>query len=843
MSSNQLSKSPDLFQDVNVLDSANQPAELKSPFWRSISTQLFVTVLAAAFLGLGGMGLYFFKLLEAQGQAQIKTTLDSQVQQLEGQLNQVEQFAVGLGNTAEILHNSNNRSSEDYKALVVSSFRNRPPIVQGFGILQTPNGLARNRTWYAPYIYEPDAQSQRQLKPSEERLININSHIFGDLALTDEYPKQDYYTKPLQQNQSFWDEPYITATYPVALTTFTGVIRNPQGQAIGVFNADISLKNLVERYAKTPAYQQSGHFILLSSGGNVLAYPPDPSKAAKMVNAKDVKALQQLWAQVQAQLAKRSIGILPMEGRNTYVAYQRLENGWVLLAEVPTAAITGPASSSTAAAILIVGGALAAAVALFNRRLNSRLRPILNECNQLANIDPETQAAYAQSDELDRLSASFFNVLSQLSVKEDEIRNEATFNAMNQERLRLASDAEAESQALATEVENLLEFVEAVQAGDLTVDAPVTQRVTGLLADCLNQLVSELARVIATVNRTTAQVTTGASQLESLALASNDQAIQQSQAVDQVQSLMADVNLRCQETAIQAIATDAAMEQSQAAVSEGLEQVNLMQQGITQLQLGTNQIIQRVQTLTEFLSMTTQFTQDQKRVATLTRVLALNASMTATRAAAQEDPEQFACIAKEFEAIAKQVNDLAVQTNQSLQNLQQQTDQIQTAISGVNSDVVSIDSLMQQFSTSVDQSQQVLGSIQSSTQRVVQLGQQVTQSSQEIAAAAQTTLAALQTTADAAEVTTVQSSQMRTEATQMEQLAKKLQGRVNFFRLPDESFDSGDLSVVSMVKSPDASMLLLSEPIDTTGSLDTTGPLDLNALASAAQSSAQDDLF
>jgi twitching motility protein PilJ len=242
------------------------------------------------------------------------------------------------------------------------------------------------------------------------------------------------------------------------------------------------------------------------------------------------------------------------------------------------------------------------------------------------------------------------------------------------------------------------------------------------------------------------------------------------------------------------------MEQSQAAVAEGLQQMNLMQQGISQLQVGTNQIIRRVQTLTEFLAMTNQFTRDQKRVATLTRVLALNASMTATRAAGQEDPEQFACIAKEFEAIAKQVNDLAVQTNQSLQVLQQQTDQIQTAISGVNSDVVEIDGLMQQFSQSVDQSQQVLGSIQNATERVVQLGQQVTQSSQEIATAAETTLSSLKTTAATAEATTNQSAQMRAEATNMEQLAQKLLGRVNFFRLPETVEENNNFTVISMMK-------------------------------------------
>jgi methyl-accepting chemotaxis protein len=799
MSSSNLPQSPDLFPEVSTVDSA-PPQVVKTPFWKSISAQLYVTILGVALVGLGGMGFYFFRMLEANGRSQISANLENQAQQLSGDLALAEQFAQNLGRTTAILYDANIRQTQDYRSLVVSSLDNRPALVQGFGVLQTPNSLVTNRTWYAPYIYEPDSQSQARLKPSEERLANTRSFIFGDLTFTDSYPTQDYYNKTLKRNKPSWDEPYLTSTYEFALTTYAGQIRDNKGQLIGVFNVDISLRDLVQRYAKLNAFENSGNFVLLSQQGNLLAYPPDPSKAVKMVNAKEVKGLQGVWAQIKAQISQKPMGILNVEGSGNYVAYQRLHNGWILLAQVPATTITSPAIASTAAAVVIVGALLSGAVFWFNRRLRARLQPILNECNQLAGIDPEAQALLGQQDELDRLSTSFFNLLSQLSVKEDEIRNEAIFNAQNQEQLRAVAEAESEAEALATEIERLLEFVEAVEAGDLRVEAQVSQRVTGLLADCLNQLVAELSRVLSTVNRTALQVTTGASHLENLALATNTQAEQQTKAMHQLQALMVDVNLRCQETAVQAVATDAAMEQSQAAVAEGLEQMTLMQQGITQLQSGTQQIIQRVQTLTEFLSMTNQFTRDQKRVATLTRVLALNASMTATRAAGQEDPEQFACIAKEFEAIAKQVNDLAVQTNQSLQVLQQQTDQIQTAISGVNSDVVEIDGLMQQFSSSVDQSQQVFGSIQNATERVVQLGQQVTQSSQEIAAAAETTLSSLKTTASTAEATTKQSAQMRAEATSMEQMAQKLLSRVNFFRLPENVPESDDLSVISMVK-------------------------------------------
>jgi methyl-accepting chemotaxis protein PixJ len=807
--SSTLPPSPDLSPDLDLLPDIDNgavanaplaPIKIKTPFWKSIKTQLFVAVMGSSMLGLGGMGWFLYNTLEQQGKAQIASNLDGQAQRLESNLKQVEQFTHSLKVATESLYNGNSRQPEDYKTLVTAFLASKPNLVQGFGVMQTPNGLVSNRTWYGPYIYEPDDQSKIRLKPTEERLPNTNAFIFGDLLFADQYPQQDYYSKTLKQNRFFWDEPYITSTYAIALTSYTGALKDNQGKVIGLVSADVSLKDLVQRYAKLHAYQQSGHFALLSSSGNLIAYPPDPNKAAKMVNAKQVSGLQDVWVKIQERVAAKPTGIVEVSGNGNYVAYQRLDNGWLLLAEVPRTTVTAPAIASTAGAVLVVGLALAGSVFWFIKRLNDKLKPMLEECNLLVSVDPQAQAVMSQQSELDRLSNSFYMLLSQLSRKEDEIRNEATFNTLNQERLRTATEAESEAHILASEVEHLLGVVEAIEAGDLTVEAQVSQRVTGLLADCLNQLVAEWGRVMTVVNRTAEQVTTGATYLEGLALSTNSQAEQQSLAVNQVQALMANVNLRCQETAKQAVATDAAMEQSQTAVAEGLQQIELMQKGITQLQTGTNQIIQRVQSMTEFITLASQFTRDQKRVATLTRVLALNASMTATRAAGQEDPEQFASVAKEFAAIAAQVNDLAVQTNQSLQLLQQRTDQIQTTISGVNSDVVEIDGLMQQFSHSVDQSQQVLGSIQGATERVVQLGQQVTQSSQEIVQAAQTTLTSLETTAVAVTSTAEQSAQMRAEASNMEQLAQKLLGRVNFFRLPEEEFEMEDLSIVSMVR-------------------------------------------
>jgi twitching motility protein PilJ len=187
----------------------------------------------------------------------------------------------------------------------------------------------------------------------------------------------------------------------------------------------------------------------------------------------------------------------------------------------------------------------------------------------------------------------------------------------------------------------------------------------------------------------------------------------------------------------------------------------------------------------------------------MTRVLALSASMVATRASDERDPEQFASIAREFETLAAQVNDLAAQTNQSLIVHQQRTDQIQTVVSGVNQDVQDISSSVNQFTQNVDRSRQVFDIIKSVAERVAEREQELAQSSQAIATAAQTTLNAVENIAVAATKTELQSRLTREQAEWMDKLAYTLLERVQFFRLPSTMVDSEMETEFLMVSSDD----------------------------------------
>lgn len=343
-----------------------------------------------------------------------------------------------------------------------------------------------------------------------------------------------------------------------------------------------------------------------------------------------------------------------------------------------------------------------------------------------------------------------------------------------------------EGELLQGDIAHILDVVLSLEEGDLTTQANVNDRATGLVSDTLNRLVESLNRVVSVTISTAQQVTHRAEDLQHLATETAQQAQHQTLSVNKVQTLMHQMNLLTEDSEQQVMATGTAVQLAQTAVEVGQQEMGLMVSGIATLQQGTDQIVKRTQLLTDFVDLASQFSKDQKRVASLTRVLALNASTLSTRALKEQNPEQFASLAHEFETIARQVNNLANETNRSLVLLQQRTDQIQTVTSGLNQDVSEISSLVQDFTSGVGQSRKAFDNMQQVTTQVAEVGLQVSQSNQDIVQVVQSTLTATHEIASIAQETETKASVTREQVEAMGDLARTLLQMVEFFRVSAE---------------------------------------------------------
>ncbi|MBD2104437.1 methyl-accepting chemotaxis protein [Leptolyngbya sp. FACHB-261] len=740
---------------------------------KSVGFQLFLYVLGGALVGLGSMSLLFYQVLERQAKDEVQSVLSNRVGAVEGQLTQVEQSVLDLASSVRVLRQAGISDPETYKKLAFEYFQKRVGLTMGVGFGQMPYQVTRSRQWYYPYFYTvkgfPDAAGTGQALPAP-----YNNVRYSELFQDDSYQTKEYFTKPTTARQKVWLEPFDW--HGISMTSFMQPFFDDQGKLLGITGNDVNVTALGEQ-VEGPVFRGAGYFAILSSQGNLAAYPADPEKAKTRENYQRIPELKTVWPLLQ----KGRSGLVSAEGK--FWAYQRIDNtNWLMIAAVPQSVVVGPVLGITLGGTLGAAVILALMVWLFVRGLNRRLQPILDECNKLA--ETEDGEGQAQQDEIGRLSTSFYNLLAQVAANEAQIRQEVARAVQAQERLKQASASEQESEALQAEVSHILDIVSAVEDGDLTVQAEVSPRATGLVADTLNRLIEQLSEVMANVLSTAQQVTRGAEGLEQLAVSVSRNSQQQAQSVTHVQALVENVSDLAQGTAQQAGAAYESMQLAQVAVGQGQQEMLNLNSRIDVLEQGTEQMVRRVKTLGDFVQLAAQFVQDQKRVASLTQVLAMNASMIAARAAGQQDPEQFISVAREFEAIADQVNNLAVQTNQGLVVLQQRTGQIQTVVSGIDQDVQSVSSLVSGFTTGVEQSSQAFERIQAVTEQVARVGQEVNQSGRAIAEAAETTLQSIRDIASVTERTVTQARFTREQSGQMGSLAHLLLERMQFFRLP-----------------------------------------------------------
>ncbi|MBD2151082.1 methyl-accepting chemotaxis protein [Pseudanabaena sp. FACHB-1277] len=403
--------------------------------------------------------------------------------------------------------------------------------------------------------------------------------------------------------------------------------------------------------------------------------------------------------------------------------------------------------------------------------LSKRIRQLEAIARQYAAGDFNLTVAVGAKDEVGRLADVFNLMTTNLAQNKTEQTNAQV-------------EAESQNNIFQNEISHLLDVVSELEMGDLTAKAEVSPHATGLIADTLNRLSEQLAEVLAAVLQTAQQVTVRTDRLEQLAIAVSQNAQQQEGLVVQARLGIEDVNQLAEDAAQQAIAANKAVQRVRSAVRQGEEQIIDLTASITSLQAATVQMVQRIKNLGEFVALAKQFVLDQKRLASLTQVLATNASMVATRALEQRDPEQFVSVAREFEAIASQVNALATQTNQGLIVLQQRTGSVDVVVSGIDQDVRDVNSLVSDFTNSVDSSEQTFTNIANVTEELAEIGTSVTESSRAIAEAVKFSLASMQDIEAIAERSASQAQFTRDQSGRMGMLARQLLEKVQFFRLP-----------------------------------------------------------
>jgi methyl-accepting chemotaxis protein PixJ len=341
-----------------------------------------------------------------------------------------------------------------------------------------------------------------------------------------------------------------------------------------------------------------------------------------------------------------------------------------------------------------------------------------------------------------------------------------------------------ENDQLQQDIGELLDIVCEIESGNLTVQAQINDRATGLVGDTLNRLIEELGRTLRQVSMAAQRVDINSKTQKDMATTIAENTSFQAEGVNEILLLTRKVRQSAENTMQQSIVTRDRLITLESSVTEGQHTITNLDLGIGTLQAGSDRIVQEMKTLGEFVGLADRFVQDQSEIVTETQILALNASLVAARAAEQRDPKQFAAVAREFELIASQIGQLAQQTNEGLTTLEQRSIQIHKVVSSVDLDVQTLGGLVNTFTAGVKQTRDVFSTVQIVTEDVVKSGQMVSTASERILRATDSTTIAIESVSALSQEISYQSRTAQNLGDTLNLLSTELLENIQIFKLP-----------------------------------------------------------
>ena len=259
---------------------------------------------------------------------------------------------------------------------------------------------------------------------------------------------------------------------------------------------------------------------------------------------------------------------------------------------------------------------------------------------------------------------------------------QAEYLAQVQEKTATLSEtAEREKTSKERIQQQMMELLKAVGPaleGDLTVRAQVTDTDVGTVASTYNTTLQSLQKIVAQVQAAADQVRKNSALSESSASSVTQQAEQQAQALAQTLTRVRAMMSSTESVAKDAQQVEAAAREANQIVQRGDRAMNRSVDGIKVIRSTVAETNQRIKRLSESSQKVSKIVSLIGHFTTQTQLLALNASIEATRAG--QYGRGFAIVADEVRSLARQSAEAATEIEQFVQEIQTGTAEVSAAM-------------------------------------------------------------------------------------------------------------------------------------------------------------------
>ena len=325
----------------------------------------------------------------------------------------------------------------------------------------------------------------------------------------------------------------------------------------------------------------------------------------------------------------------------------------------------------------------------------------------------------------------------------------------------------------------LLDEMGSLADGDLTVNATVSEDITGAIADSVNFAVEALRSLVKTINDASVGVASAAQEAQATALHLAEASEHQAQQITNASTAINEIAVSIDEVSINSLESADVAQRSVLIAHNGAEIVRQTIEGMDNIRNQIQETSKRIKRLGESSQEIGNIVELINDISEQTNILALNAAIQA--ASAGEAGRGFAVVADEVQSLAERASNATKQIETLVQTIQSDTNEAVASMEQTTAEVVD-------GAKRAENAGDALTEIEAVSNDLAELIQNISESAKQQSVAATNISGTMNVIQEITTQTSVGTQQTAESIGNLVELANELRLSVQDFKLPTEEF-------------------------------------------------------